>query len=85
MYVAYDGLLISPSSMMSMPAPACLPTTKPTASPIRSRKASALTGTPSSFANIVLISDSGRGRLPVCVVRKRSVLRFIVDSLSGWS
>jgi ABC-type taurine transport system ATPase subunit len=36
------------------------------------------TGTPSSLANIIRTRSSGRGRLPVCVVRKRSVLRFIV-------
>ena len=35
------------------------------------------TGTPSSFANIMRIRSSGRGRLPVWVVRKRSVLRFM--------
>ena len=35
------------------------------------------TGTPSSFAYIARMRSSGRGRLPVCVVRNRSVLRFI--------
>ena len=39
------------------------------------------TGTPSSFAYIIRIRSSGRGRLPVCVVKNRSVLRFIGISL----
>jgi len=43
----------------------------------RTRRASACasTGTPLSLAYIIWIRSSGRGRLPVCVVRKRSVLR----------
>src|SRR5262245_19320101 len=40
------------------------------------------TGTSSSFANIIRIKSSGRGKLPVCVVRKPVSLRFIASSLT---
>ena len=46
----------------------------------RAARACGSTGTPSSLAYIMRIRSSGRGRLPVCVVRKRSVLRFIGSS-----
>src|SRR5437660_1979402 len=45
---------------------------------MRAPRAVALTGTPSSFAYIMRIRSAGRGRLPVCVVRKPSVLRGVV-------
>ena len=50
-------------------------TTSATADLMRAASALASTGTPSSRANISRMRSSGRGRLPVCVVRKRSVLR----------
>src|SRR5690242_11790252 len=68
---------------MSTPAAACLPTISATAAAMRACKASRSTGTPSSFANIMRTRSAGRGRLPVCVVRKRSLLRFMIDSSSG--
>src|SRR5437870_12698456 len=60
-----------------MPAPTCLLTTSATADRMRASSADGSTGTPSSLANIIRIRSAGRGRLPVCVVRNRSVLRFI--------
>src|SRR5258706_8944465 len=42
---------------------------------MRAASASLSTGTPSSLAYIMRTRSSGRGRLPVWVVRKRSVLR----------
>src|SRR5215470_14441799 len=45
---------------------------------MRAPSAVASTGTPSSFAYIMRIRSAGRGRLPVCVVRKPSVLRNAV-------
>src|SRR2546425_10545090 len=62
---------------MSTPAVVCLRTTSATADRMRAARAAGSTDTPSSFANIVWIRSSGRGRLPVCVVRKRSLVRFI--------
>src|SRR5271166_3640230 len=67
---------------MSMPASTCFSTTAATADRMRALSAVASTGTPSSLANIARTRSSGRGRLPVCVVRKRSVLRFIVGATS---
>src|SRR5688572_21377417 len=43
---------------------------------MRAARAAGSTGTPSSLANIVRMRSSGRGRLPVCVVRTRALLRF---------
>src|SRR4029453_7052588 len=63
-----------------MPASVCLRTTSATALRTRSASAGPSTGTPSSRANIMRIRSAGRGRLPVCVVRMRSTLRFISDS-----
>ena len=54
---------------------AARPRPRPRARARRAPRAS--TGTPSSFAYIMRIRSSGRGRLPVWVVRKRSVLRFM--------
>src|ERR1700736_2839127 len=67
---------------MSMPASTCFPTTAATAERIRDLSAAASTGTPSSLANIACTRSSARGRLPVWVVRKRSVLRFIAQSVA---
>src|SRR5215831_18218909 len=67
---------------MSMPASTCFSTTAATAERMRDFSAAASTGTPSSFANIARTRSSGRGRLPVWVVRKRSVLRFIARSVA---
>src|SRR2546425_8097285 len=60
---------------MSTPAPACLCTDSSTAERLRAASAARSTGTPSSFAYIMRTRSSGRGKLPVCVVRKRPVLR----------
>src|SRR3989442_12753533 len=62
---------------MSTPAAACLRTTSSTAERMRAPSSARSTGTPSSLAYIMRTRSSGRGRLPVCVVRKRSVLRFM--------
>src|SRR3984893_730432 len=68
--------------MMSRPISACPRTTVATAERIPAARAAPSTGTPSSFANIVRVSSSGRGRLPVWVVRIRSVLRCIGGDLN---
>src|SRR5689334_16423402 len=60
--------------MRSMPAFACFCTTSATADRTRAASAGGSTGIPSSFAYMILMRSSGRGRLPVCVVRNRSVL-----------
>ena len=67
-----------------MPASSCLPTTSATAPRMRSARAARSTGIPSSLANIIRIKSSGLGRLPVCVVRKRSRLRFIGSTSAKW-
>src|SRR6267142_3045644 len=67
---------------MSMPASICFSTTAATAERMRDLSAAASTGTPSSLANIARTRSSGRGRLPVCVDRKRSGLRFIALSVA---
>src|SRR5438874_4545454 len=54
-----------------MPASVCLLTISATAERMRTSSAVRSTGTPSSLANIARIRSSGRGRLPVWVVRKR--------------
>src|SRR6478672_7736864 len=63
-----------------MPASACFLTTSDTAARTRAASASRSTGTPASLAYIMRMRSSGRGRLPVWVVRKRSVLRIITAS-----
>src|SRR5438874_4858463 len=68
---------------MSMPASICFSTTAPTAERMRAFRPAGSTGTPSSLANIARTRSSGRGRLPVCVVKKRSVLRFIEEGAYG--
>src|ERR1700730_5753183 len=67
---------------MSIPASICFSTTAATAERMRDLSAAASTGTPSSLANIARTRSSGRRRLPVWVVRKRSVLRFIAQSVA---
>src|SRR2546421_6006031 len=62
---------------MSSPASICLRTISSTADRTRAASAAGSTGTPSSRANIIWIRSAGRGRLPVCVVRNRSLLRFM--------
>src|SRR5206468_11858288 len=49
--------------------------TSATAARMRAWTAAGSTGTPSSLAYMVRMRSAGRGRLPVCVVRNRSVLR----------
>src|SRR6185436_21004962 len=71
------GFDSSPSLTRSTPASACFLTTSATAERTRAARAAGSTGTPSSLAYIIRIRSSGRGRLPVCVVRKRWVLRFM--------
>src|ERR1044072_9476640 len=61
--------------MTSMPASACFLTMSTTAQHTRSPSACGSTGTPLSLAYLIWMRSSGRGRLPVCVVRKRSVER----------
>src|SRR6478672_4657934 len=63
---------------MSTPASTCFVTTSATADATRRSSACASTGTPSSRAYIARTRSSGRGRLPVWVVRKRCVLLCIV-------
>src|SRR5215471_1232630 len=46
-------------------------------------KAAWSTGTSSSLANMIRIKSSGRGKLPVCVVRKPVSLRFIAVPSQG--
>src|SRR5438132_4093724 len=67
---------------MSMPASICFSTIAATAERMRAFSAARSTGTPSSLANIARTRSCGRGRLPVWVVRKRSVLRFIAQSVA---
>jgi hypothetical protein len=65
---------------MSMPASACFLTTSATAARTRAANAARSIGTPSSLAYIMRMRSSGRGKLPVWVVKKRSALRTIVAS-----
>src|SRR5271157_5991938 len=69
---------------MSRPALRCFATTSPTALRMRSAKAARSTGLPSSLAYIIWMRSSGRGRLPVWVVRKRSTLWGIVLTCRGF-
>src|SRR5580704_16832264 len=56
-----------------MPELTCFLTTPATAARIFAASPERSTGTPSSLANIARIRSSGRGRLPVWVVRKRLI------------
>src|SRR5262249_44097083 len=62
-----------------MPASICFWTVSATALRIRAAYTSWSHGSPAHFAFIRSSRSFGRGRLPQCVVRMRSVLRFIVD------
>src|SRR6185503_16721667 len=64
-----------------MPASACCFTISATAARTRAASPALSTGTPSSLAYIMRIRSGGRGRLPVCVVRKRSLLRIMLFPL----
>src|SRR5215470_15412291 len=71
------GLPISPSSMTSTPSSVCLRTMSPTARLTRAANASGSYGPPVALAWMSSSRSAGRGRLPACVVRIRSVLCFI--------
>src|SRR5215211_1241582 len=66
---------------MSTPTSTCFLTMSATAVRARAAKASASTGSPASRFWIMSIRSGGRGRLPVWVVKIRSLLRCIVPSL----
>src|SRR6266516_1772862 len=68
--------------MMSTPASTCLRTTSPTALRTPASKAWGSGAVPASIASRVAVRSQGRGRLPVWVVRMRSVLRFMAVSPS---
>ena len=72
------GLLISPSLTISMPASTCLRTISRTLRASAFSYAASSTLPPSKRACSAASMSAGRGRLPVWVVRMRSVLRFIV-------
>src|SRR5579872_5925134 len=61
---------------MSIPAFSWASTMSATAVAMRRPSAAPSTGMPSSLANMIFTRSAARGRLPVCVVRKRSLLRF---------
>src|SRR2546426_9613500 len=63
-----------------MPASICFWTISATALRTRPAYTSWSHGSPLHFAFIRSSRSWGRGRLPQCVVRMRSVLRFIVES-----
>jgi hypothetical protein len=63
---------------MSMPASVWRRTVSATALLTRAAKAVSSTASPCAFFRISAASSSGRGRLPTCVVRMRSILRFIM-------
>src|SRR5256886_2413088 len=75
-YLTKFGLPSSPSLTTSMPERACLSTHSATAVRTRSAKALGSGGFPASRARSMSLRSGGRGRLPVWVVRMRSVLRF---------
>src|SRR3984885_14319182 len=78
MYAKNPVLPCSPSVTTSTPCASCWSTAAPTAwatAPSRSG--------PRSPSRILSSSGAGRGRLPTCVVRMRSVLRFTGRTLPG--
>src|SRR5437773_4975717 len=75
-YLTKFGLPSSPSLTTSMPERACLSTHSATAVRTRSAKTLGSGGFPASRARSISLRSGGRGRLPVWVVRMRSVLRF---------
>src|SRR5512146_2942891 len=62
---------------MSTPQSTCFCTTSATASRTRAWKAASSPELPCSRARIISMRSAGRGRLPVWVVRIRSVLLYI--------
>src|SRR5712671_7361845 len=66
---------------MSTPASNCWRTMSPTARRTRASNTAASGMRPESSASSVVVRSWARGRLPVCVVKMRSVLSFIVVSL----
>src|SRR5262245_19695136 len=66
---------------MSTPASSCWRTMSPTARCTRVSTAPGSGIRPASSSSSVVVRSWARGRLPVCVVRMRSVLSFIVVSL----
>src|SRR5919197_1351465 len=68
--------------MMSTPASTCCRTISATARCTRASKTAGSGVVPASRASNVADRSGGRGRLPVWVVRIRSVLRFMVDCSS---
>src|SRR5262245_17919245 len=69
---------------MSTPASRWARTTSITAWRTRASKAPASGTVPVSSASSRTVRSSGRGRLPVCVVRMRSVLAFMAPYDSTW-
>src|SRR5712691_5730997 len=76
-YVAKLILLCSPSLTTATPTSTWRLTFSVTARWTVASKTPALTGWPSSLASSICSSSGGRARLPVWVVKMRSVLRFI--------
>src|SRR5215470_2176864 len=68
---------------MSTPASICWRTMSPTARFTRASNAAGSGARPESSASSVVVRSWARGRLPVCVVRMRSVLSFIAASVLG--
>ena len=64
---------------MSTPASICCWTTSATAARTRASNAAASGALPASSASSVDVRSRALGRLPVCVVKMRSVLSFIVS------
>ena len=74
-YVAYDGFDISPSLTIDTPAVDLTLDDLVHGGLDRVREGGAAsTGMPSPTAHIIRTRSSGRGRLPVCVLRMRSVV-----------
>src|SRR5438876_11826356 len=67
-----------------MPASICFWTISATALRTRPAYTSWSHGSPLHFAFMRSSKSFGGGRLPQCVVRMRSVLRFIVNLARGW-
>src|SRR6266545_2142026 len=82
-YITKLGLPSSPSLTMSMPASACFATHSDTAERTRSANTFSSTASPFSRAWSMARRSAGRDKLPVCVVKMRSVLRFIQPHIRG--
>src|SRR5882757_8458538 len=79
------NLECSPSLTMSIPISSCLRTTSETESLIPRASAARSCAPPVSLAYNVAAMPGCRGRLPTCVVRILSSLRFTVPSFLGLS